>query len=263
MNNLKIFICAHKPIENEIPKGKEYVIVAQNNSIRDDSHEVIYLTNDEFTQKHWRCYGEGCAMRYLWKHPELLPDYVGLAHYRRFFVDLIGKENNIPTIVNKRGAIVMLPFLHKGTFKYDNWTAQITDHFEEDATALRNVVQDLYPKFAKTYREMLWDNKQYGCNMFIMKKEDFLEMCDICFTILDEFDKRMNYADNNAVYKKIIHRHRRQRIHGGIEWQSRLQGFYLEWLTDAYYRYKFNINKCLKTSIGLPNGNPIINYSKP
>ena len=252
-NKLAIFICAHKPIENEIPKGKEYIIVAQNDSIKDNEHEVIYLTKDKFTQKHWRCYGEGCAIRYLWKHPDILPDYVGIAHYRRFFTQIIGEEQYVPSSVNRCGAIIMNPFVHNTTIRYNNWTVQCADHFEEDALALREVVKDVNPDFSLYYEAMLSDNKQYGCNMFIMKKEHFLEMCDICFAILDEFDKRMKYTDNDAVYKEIMRRHRRQRILGGIEWQARLQGFYLEWLTDTYYRYKFNINKCLKYNLGIPN----------
>lgn len=257
-----IYVCAHKPIENEIPKGDKYIIIAQNDSIKDDNHQVIYLTNDEFTKTHWRCYGEGCAMRYLWKHPEILPDYVGIAHYRRFFIQLIGSEASIPGIVNKYGAIVMNPFIHNSNIRYDNWSTQCVDHFEEDAQAIKDVTKSLYPEFSKVYEEMLVDNKQYGCNMFIMKKEDFLEMCEICFTILDKFDKKMKYKDNDAVYKKIMARHRRIRILGGIEWQARLQGFYLEWLTDAYYRYKFNIRKCRKYDIGLPNNAQIV-YNIP
>lgn len=258
-NSYKIFICAHKPIENEIPEGKEYVIVAQNESIKSDDHDVIYLTDDEFTKKHWHCYGEGCAMRYLWKHPELLPDYVGIAHYRRFFVSLFGREKVIPGLVNTYGAIIMNPFIHKGKTRYDNWSVQCVDHFEQDATILRQIVHEVNPEFGKVYEEMLVDNKQYGCNMSIMKKEHFLEMCEICFAILDEFDKRTGFVDNHAVYLEIIRRHRTQRMVGGVEWQSRMQGFYLEWLTDTYYRYKFNIKTCRKSNIGLPNSDIIIN----
>lgn len=259
MDDYKIFICAHKPIENEIPKGKEYVIVAQNKTIEDKNHQIIYLDNDEFTKKHWRCYGEGCAMRYLWKHPELLSDYVGIAHYRRFFLSLIGKEYLISKVVNKCGAIIMNPFIHKGKTRYDNWSTQCVDHFEQDATILRQIVHEVNPEFGKVYEEMLVDDKQYACNMFVMKKEHFLEMCEICFGILDEFDKRTGFVDNDKVYKEIIHRHRTQFMVGGVAWQARMQGFYLEWLTDTYYRYKFDVKKCKKLNIGLPNNNSVIN----
>lgn len=257
MKNVKIFICAHQPIQNELPKGEEYVIVAQNPTIKDNEHEVIYLTNDEFTQKHWRCYGEGCAMRYLWKHPELLPEYVGIAHYRRFFVGLIGRERSIPNIVNASGAIIMSPYIHSGSVRNTNWAVQCADHFEEDATLIRRITHRLYPKFGEAYEDMLKDNKQYACNLSIMKKEHFLEMCEICFTILDEFDKRKGFANNNDVFKDVVSRSNDTYLVGGLLWQSRMQGFYLEWLTDTFYRYKFNINKCRKLKIGLPNNDTI------
>ena len=254
MKDLKIFICAHQPIKNKLPKGDNYIIMAQNDTIKDNNHQVIYLTDDEFTKSHWRCYGEGCAMKYLWKHPELLPNYIGIAHYRRFFLDFVGKEQQILSTLKQYKAIVAYPFIFDGKRLKTNIDAQTKDHFEEDSLELRNVIKDLYPEFSKEYEKSLFETYFFPCNMFIIKKEDFLEMCEVCFTILDEFDKRMNYINNESVYKKILFYQRYQRIPGSIGWQARLQGFYLEWLTNAYFKYKFGLDNCYISSIGTLEG---------
>lgn len=261
MEQLKIFICAHKPIENKIPDGDNYVIIAQNDSIKDKTHKVMYLTDDKFTKDHWRCYGEGCAIRYLWKHPELVPEYIGINHYRRFFLDFIEKEETIIPTLEKYKAIIPAPFKFDNKRLQNNFEAQTKDHFKDDSYTLREVIKDLYPNFSKVYEESLFNDYFTPCNIFIMRKKDFLEMCEICFTILEEFDKRMNYFNNDYVYRKILHNYRRKKSFIGVEWQARLQGFYLEWLTDAYYKYKFGINNCYISEFGIPGLN-IDTYGK-
>lgn len=260
-NNLKIFLCAHKPIKNYIPKDERYIIIAQtkdvDNSYNDNFHDIIDISDDEFTKNHNICWGEGCAMRYLYNHPELIPEYICFGHYRRIFLDFVGKEDYIPQYIKKYGAIIKKPFKHK-----KNLEAIYKDHPKEEAKVFLQSIIETIPNYWKSFQKLAEDKNQYACNIFAMKKEDFLEMCEICFKVLDHLDKKQGYTNNEDVFNKMVKISHREHLKHGILWQRRLQGFWLEWLTDLYYRYKFGVENCYISEAGIPDFGPIftLNY---
>ena len=257
----KIFLCAHKKIENYIPKNKNYVIITQtknvDNSYNDNFHNIIDISDDDFTKKHWRCYGEGCAMRYLWKHPDIIPEYIYFAHYRRLFEEFIGKEKFIPRYVNHYGAIINTPLNHIITHKINNRLAMYINHHKSDVDNYVMSVKTAALEYWESFNKLLFDHYQYTYNCFIMKKENFLEMCEMCFRVLDYFDKTYGYDNNDKVIlKESIEYYsntndciNKTQYDYNILQYSRLQGFFLEWLTELYYRHKFGINNCYKSPI--------------
>lgn len=246
-DNIKIFLCAHKPIDNYIPEDDKYIIIAQNDSVKDDKHEVIYLTNDEFSKTHNICYSEGTALRYLYNHPELIPDYICFGHYRRYFTEFVGCERFMPQIIDSCGAIIKKPFNHLCDERIYNQRGMYLDHPCDDIDAFIKSVNNMAPECAGSFDELLRDHYQYACNCFAMKKEDFLDMCETCFSILDYFDKIQGYVNNEDVREKMENNPYARSMPFGIDWQCRLQGFLLEWLTDLYYRYKFGVERCYKS----------------
>ena len=255
MSELKIFLCAHKPIENYIPRDKRYVIIAQTKDVTNDYNhnfnDVIDISDDEFTKDHWICYGEGCAMKYLYNHPEILPDYVGFGHYRRMLVNFVGKEDLIPKYVGNT-AIVKRPCNHtRNCRRRYNLGAMYFDHLKEEVDAFIESVKEAAPEYWNSFQKLLNDYYQYNCNIFIMKKENFLEMCEMCFRVLGHFDKKQGYKNNDDVYERMLKD--KDRLQHDISWQRRLQGFWLEWLTELYYRHKFGVMNCVKVKAGIPN----------
>lgn len=244
--DFKIFLCAHKPIQNYIPINDKYVIIDVSGTVKDTFHEVIDISQDEFVKEHNVCYSEGCAMRYLYNHPEIIPDYICFGHYRRYFSFLANREAKIPEIIDTFGAIIKRPFDHSITERKTNMGGMYYDHQPEDVHGFIESVREAAPEYWNTFMELLDDHFQYACNCFAMKKEHFLEMCEMCFRVLDHFDKKMGYKNNRDVFVSMINASHKRHLRFGINWQSRLQGFWLEWLTDLYYRQKFGVNKCLK-----------------
>lgn len=251
LNNdkFKIFLCAHKDIENYIPKSKKYVIIDISGKIKNDDHEVIDISQDEFTKTHNICYSEGCAMRYLYYHPELIPDYICFGHYRRYFLDFIGKEKLIPRVIDNYGAIIKSPLDHKEYTGGFNGSDMYYDHFKDDVDAFIMSIKEAAPEYWDTFKnELFMDDQQYGFNCFAMKKEDFLEMCEMCFTVLSYFDNKMNYTNNEDVYNKVIENvNNHISFRYDIQWQSRVEAMFLEWLTELYYRKKFGVDNCYKS----------------
>ena len=258
IDNYKIFLCAHKPITNHIPKDNHYVLLDTtgkvNNSFNDNFHEIIDISKDEFTKSHNVCYSEGCAIRWLWKHPEVIPDYICFGHYRRYFLDFCeGNEIFITRAIQQQGAIIKKPFNHTLlTFREaTNKGAMYYDHQKDDTDAFIQSVKEAAPEYWNTFQELLNDHFQYACNCFAMKKEHFLEMCEMCFRVLDYFDEKMHYKNNEDVFIKMVKNAHTTHLRFGINWQSRLEGFWLEWLTELYYRQKFGVNNCYKSEAGI------------
>lgn len=249
IDKYQIFLCAHKPIENYIPNNKHYTIIDVNGTVKDDSRNIIDISQDEFTKTHNVCYSEGCAMRWLWKHPEVIPDYIVFGHYRRMFLDFAnGNEIFITRWIDNKGAIIQTPFIHTS-----NISDMYKDHPKDDIDIFIQIVKELTPEYYNAFQEYLSDTNQYACNCFAMKKEHFLEMCEFCFKVLDEFDKRQGYKNNDSVMRKMIKNSHTNHLRFGINWQRRLQGFLLEYLTDTFYRYKFGVENCRKCDCGIPD----------
>lgn len=104
MDDLRMYICAHNTITGDHPHSDGYFIAAQNENVFDDLSPVIYM-NDEFTKKHNICYGEACQIKHVMEHEELIPEYIGFCHYRRFFDDFMEDLGKACDIIDKHGAV--------------------------------------------------------------------------------------------------------------------------------------------------------------
>lgn len=265
-DDIKIFLCAHKPIENYIPKNNKYIILAQNKSVIDDNHKVIYMTDYDFAKTHSVCYSEGCAMRYMYEHQEILPKYVGFGHYRRMFLEFVNAEKFIPRYINRHGAIIKTPWNHYNSMSKSNEGSMYACHPKDDTIDFIISVKEAAPEYWNTFTQLLTDNYQYACNIFAMKKEHFLEMAEMCFRVLDHYDKKRGYKNNEDVYNKMAKDPFVKNHCYDVNWHSRLQGFWLEWLTELYYRQKFGVENCYITEAGIPRNaktkesDKVINY---
>ena len=257
-DNLKIFICAHKPIENYLPRNKSYVILdvtgKADNSYNENFHEKIDISNDEFVKSHNVCYGEGCVMKYLYNHQNMIPEYVGMGHYRRLFINFIDKERLITRVVNVHGAIINSPSsISTSRIRVNNKSIIRYDHPRSLINVLIECVKETSPEYCDAFNEFLQDKVCHYCNCFVMKKKDFLEMCEFCFRVLDRFDEKLGFKNNDDVKKHMETLSKQRKLNiDNVEWQSRLQGFLLEYLTDTFYRYKFGVKRCCKSSLGIP-----------
>lgn len=236
MKDLKIFICAHNRINNELPDSDDsYIIAAQNENVNNTEFPVI-LMNDEFTKNHKIGYGECCQIHYVWQHPELIDQYVGFCHYRRFFEQFMHSTDDAIPLVEKYGAIVAKSW----TCGLPNKIAMRVQHFQEYTRALEICVKETHPEYTKELNEFLEDKNCCYCNMFIMKKEDFLEGAEFVFDVLEKLDEYFNVHNDNEVREYITNLQRKFHWRESvIKWQVRMEGFFAEYLWDIFRRKKF------------------------
>lgn len=259
--DVRIFIHTHKNIENEIPENDFYTITSVNDNVTSDTHDVIYL-DDDFTQNHKICYGELTTMRYLWKHPEIVPNIVGLNHYRRFFKYHCDDKWMLISNIFNHNAIITKEHPHGE----GNTNAKVMrdSHLVYDADLIDSIVKDHFPQYTEGYEEMKRHCGTHPCNMFVMKKDDFIEMCDFVFGVLDIYDDRQGFTCDGDVRDYIVKaKDEGKWYYGDTGWQSRLQGFWGEWLVEAFFTSKWGMENVIKSDYTIYGKRSIPNEFPP
>ena len=136
------------------------------------------------------------AIYWFWKN-NLLPDYVGFAHYRRVFSDAdIADYEDHDIIVSKP---IWSSDRISLAYQYKHY------HVLSDLQTCIDTIRETDPEWGESFRQyLLHSGTNYApCNMFVMKKELFEEWCSFVFPVLtrlkdkicgtEEFKKRDNY----------------------------------------------------------------------
>ena len=249
-----IFVYADSEIKCLLPKkSKKYTILAADSTIKDDNHKVIYIDDYDFCKKHKISYREGCGMRYLYEHPEILPEYIVFYHNNKTFSYYIEAERMLWLDIIKLGVLISNPMCHQ-TYTENglngfNGSGLYWDHFKDDVDAFIVSIKESANDYWNTFKnDLFFDVNQYGENCFGMKKENFLEMCEMCFKVLDHFDEKMGYGNDDDVINKVKENIRQgKQFKFNEEWHYHLHSYLLERLTELYYRQKYNLETCRKT----------------
>ena len=224
--NINILVVTHKP--HWMPKDKIYLpILVGNNSIKEK-----YLrdnTGENISNKN-KNYCELTAMYWAWKN--LQADYIGLCHYRRYFMInirklffrklnisfkdffslednwynklkklLIMRETDYKNILSKYDAIVAkkMPLLDDLTVKED----YKKQHKERDLKIVREVLGEIYPNDVKYFDKVLGVKRIHLFNLFVMNNKNFNEYCNWLFTILFALEKRIDISDYDNYQARI------------------------------------------------------------
>ena len=92
----------------------------------------------------------------------------------------------------------------------------VQNHFEKDFDFLEQLIHRQYPNFTETFDEVFNGNILYAYNMFIMKKEYFINYVNWLFEVLFFMEQKIDISGYDA-------------------YQSRLFGFIAERLFTVYF----------------------------
>lgn len=217
MSTSKIIVCTHKKdftLQNEVYMplhvGKacsKFDLGIQG----DDTGENISHKNSN--------YCELTGLYWAWKNLKNV-DYIGLAHYRRYFdftesvpariniysttsEDIKNKLLNLTDgkqILGKYDIILPKPWYMNCSVK-DKY---IHSHIIEEYYILVRTILMLYPEYKETI-EQYWckDNRWICFNMFFTRYDIFDKYCEWLFSILSEVEKRVKIS-NYAFQKRIF-----------------------------------------------------------
>lgn len=191
--------------------------------IGDDTGENISAKNKTFN--------ELTALYWIWKNTS--DPYVGLCHYRRYFMrhngpliqnKLIRKTCLYPTqSVSKNNAGIGLEnrlltaaevdsLLEKNDFivpKAIRLQHTVEEQYQRshsitDLYLAKQIISELAPEFIGTLDTLLSQKKLFLYNMFICRRSLFDAYMHWVFPIFTELDKRMDYSEKNAYQMRAI-----------------------------------------------------------
>lgn len=220
MKNVKLLICYHKPAQlykddvlTPIHVGRakalknnkrnEQLNWMLDNMIGDDTGQNISLKNGT--------YNELTSLFWAWKNYDKIdnPEYIGLMHYRRHF---IFNESEVRVQNIKNVDAHYLEYLNYSPEKLSNlledcdfachlgkvdniYKHYLINHRKEDIDLALNILKEKYPKLSNVADEYMNQDVGNFCNMFIFPKKIFFEYCEFIFSILEEFEKRVDVTN--------------------------------------------------------------------
>jgi hypothetical protein len=232
----KILITTHK--EFVVPANDSYLPIhagkiASNLNLNyqgDDTGDNISLKNKNFC--------ELTAIYWAWKNLIDI-DYIGICHYRRFFLFSKYFKNQLKyfsysanelfalkgalrvdeSILKKFDFILAEPISH-GKSIYDDYSYF---HSVQDFDILGDVIKEFDIEYFNSFKELFYNSSELSpYNMFLTSKENFNGYCEWLFPILFEVEKRIIISKDN--------------------YQSRVFGFMGERLLNLYvYHNKFKV----------------------
>lgn len=202
MKTVRIFVCCHKSYDILPPLCEPIQCGSAANPkiddiLHDDEGDNISLKNSE--------YCELTAHYFAWKN--ISADYYGFYHYRRFLTAETGtkkpyfakgklsdkskkrffadehywrkltEQNEI--IAPKSENMGISVYKHYGRSKY---------HYTEDLKLFLKILNKRNPELTAAAKQYMSQDRQYFCNIFIMRRKLFFEYCESLFGILNEFD---------------------------------------------------------------------------
>ena len=224
-NKFKMYVVTHKKIDYKLIDN--YVPIQVGKII--SNLDLPYTTDNtgkNISSKN-KNYCELTALYWIWKNVDL-PDYVGVCHYRRFFVYGIRSklidEKKVLKLMEKYD--VILPYPSKVKEDVYHHFINSTSGREKDLLNLKKIIEEEYPEYSSVYEKIMSKNKISYCNMVIMSKRNYCEYCEWLFDILFKLEKITNMS-------------------GYSKQEQRLYGFLSEFLLNVWIEYnQLNTKYC-------------------
>lgn len=219
---VKLLICYHKKAElykDEVltPIHVGRALAEKNMDHASENYKWLMAnmigdnTGDNISNKN-DSYNEMTALYWAWKNYEKLgnPDYIGLMHYRRHFV--FRESNQIVENIRNYNKDIYFDIInyseeHVREFvegcdfvTHIGRVQNVYNHFIEnqrktDIDLVNKIVLEKYPEYKAVMDEYYAGNDSNFCNMTIFSKKIFFDYCEWIFTILKEFEKRVDITE--------------------------------------------------------------------
>ena len=231
---LKIFIMAHKDFINYRYNSVYTIVVDNKTELRKKYNLNIIYAKEGKLYNMRRAYGEMSKIYFiyqLYNNGIISSKYIGTNHYRRYF-NFTDNIPNLDEIFKNFDVILNKPSFISRTIRESFCHGHICEIYDE----MLDIIKEIKPDYYKAALKISKSKKIYYCNIFIMKKKDFLKYCEFVFDILFELDKRNNFTSD-----KDILEYTKKYFNDSSKYyrQSRMQGFLAERISNIFYYKNF------------------------
>ena len=229
---LNIYINAHKDFSTSLTSPFYKILCDEKVQLKKEYNlTIIETSKDNILTLKRRGYCENSKIYYIWKlykEGKLDSKYVGFVHYRRIF----SFKDNIPNLdeIFKNYDVILNRRIY---FKYSVWQQYNKSHIPHFLSESVDIIRKNYPEYYQYAESALEKKWGYFCNIFIMKKNDFIIWGDFVFGVLFEFDRKYNLTTDEDIRNLIIKEAKYKRLN--VYYQSRLQGFLIERIGNIFF----------------------------
>jgi len=184
-NNIDIFVFSHKNFETDRTNPVYKIVCNKEDNVSSDKLDVIKLdcelSNIGFSE--WQKIYE------LYKQKQVeLNDYVGLAHYHRF-LSFGDDVNNVPEMSE---IFKKYDVLDKHPINVGNLRNQYSAcHNVNDFDLAFGILKEMHPELNDKIDKVVNDGVMFDSNIMILRKNDFISLCDFVFPVLFEYCNRV------------------------------------------------------------------------
>ena len=210
-NPLTIFISSHVPFRvpsyiNEHPDTYKIITNCDDpfpptklDLLRVNKMKCDYGPEQNKCLNEWRMINAIYNMKHL-------PEYIGICHYRRYFdpnvIDRLNmrvlEENGYEMVIGQ--PVRYMDALHE---EHDSFSYYGYWHNYKDFLKLEEVVKRLYPTMADAFDEMKEQDYLYNSAMTILKRDDFIDLCEFNFSIYDELMKEYGFKNDEDAFNYV------------------------------------------------------------
>lgn len=201
---VKVLIAAHKPYP--VPDDRAYVPVfvgAECHSEKLDDMVVRGFTPDNTGENISSKNPSFCELTGVyWGWKNIDADFIGMAHYRRYFGDPAIKKGEpmeriisgekLEKLLEKKSVVVPKKRKYYIETLYSHYAHT---HYALHLDETRNIIAEKYPEYLKTFDKVMKQRSGYMFNMQIMSKELNDAYCEWLFDILFELERRLGEMD--------------------------------------------------------------------
>ncbi len=146
-------------------------------------------------------YGELTGLFWIWKNVNDL-DYVGLCHYRRYFLNSRGQamdKNDYVGLLEEYDAIVPRHAVCEGSY-YQHFGRS---HNSRDLDAVGRALKRLYPSYAAAYDQAMEGNIFYGSNLMVTRLPILKTYAEWLFQIFVEASEEIDVSGYDDYHRRV------------------------------------------------------------
>lgn len=193
-----IYIMTHKPFP--VPADKMYIPLHVGREGKEDLGYTGDNTGENISVKN--CYYSELTGLYWVARNASHADYLGLCHYRRYFLKEDGgllDEEFCEKILQSYDVILAKAVYHPKSY-YEVYKEA---HNIKDLEVTGQVLREIYPEDYPVFEEIISGTKVYSGNMFVTSKSLFKEYTDWLFSIFDIVETRIDPDAYDAYHRRV------------------------------------------------------------
>ncbi len=198
--SIRIFVATH--VEFHPPQIPIYMPLHVGKKGKTDLGYIGDDTGENISDLNY-LYGELTGLYWIWKNIEDI-DYVGLCHYRRYFIDakkqIMKKEEYLQLLSECDAIVAKVMSTEEGRSYYEHFGSA---HNKHDLEAVERALNKVYPDYSDAFQQAMNGTKYYWGNLVVTSLKILKAYSEWLFTIFAEASEEIDVSNYDDYHKRV------------------------------------------------------------